>query len=265
MRILRNISFGQYIPRDSLIHNLDPRIKILSCLAIIISLFLITEYLGYFILGSFVIISIIISKVHPRFVFRGLRPILFIIVFTLIIHLFMTEGKVIYQLGFLKITQEGLIKGLLISFRLFILILTTSLLTLATSPISLTDGIERLLSVFKFVGMPAHEIAMMMTIALRFIPTLLEETEKIMKAQISRGADFESGNIFNRAKNLIPILIPLFVNAFRRADELAIAMEAKCYRGGEGRTHYRELKIKKADILTFSLIVVITIMVSVMF
>ena len=265
MRILRNISFGQYIPRDSLIHNLDPRIKILSCLAIIVSLFLITKYSGYLILGSFVLISIIISKVHPKFVFRGLRPILFIIIFTLIIHIFMTEGKVIYQLGFLKITQEGLIKGLLISFRLFILILATSLLTLATSPISLTDGIERLLAIFKFIGVPAHEIAMMMTIALRFIPTLLEETEKIMKAQISRGADFESGNIFNRAKNLIPILIPLFVNAFRRADELAIAMEAKCYRGGEGRTHYRELKIKKADILTFTFTVIVTVMVSIMF
>ena len=177
----------------------------------------------------------------------------------------MTEGKVIYQLGFLKITQEGLVKGLLISFRLFILILATSLLTLATSPISLTDGIEKLLAVFKFIGVPAHEIAMMMTIALRFIPTLLEETEKIMKAQISRGADFESGNIFNRAKNLIPILIPLFVNAFRRADELAIAMEAKCYRGGEGRTHYRELKIKKDDILIFTFTVIVTVMVSVMF
>jgi len=265
MKILRNISLGQYIPRDSLIHNLDPRIKILSCLAIIISLFLITEGLGYLILGSFVIISILVSKVHPKFVLMGLRPVLFIIIFTLIIHIFMTEGEVIYQLGFLKITQEGLVKGLLISFRLFILILATSLLTLATSPISLTDGIERLLSVFKLIGMPAHEIAMMMTIALRFIPTLLEETEKIMKAQISRGADFESGNIFNRAKNLIPILIPLFVNAFRRADELAMAMEAKCYRGGEGRTHYRELKIKKADILTFSLTIVITITVSLMF
>ena len=265
MKILRNISLGQYIPRDSLIHNLDPRIKILSCLAIIISLFLITEGLGYLILGSFVIISIVVSKVHPKFVLMGLRPVLFIILFTLIIHIFMTEGEVIYQLGFLKITQEGLVKGLLISFRLFILILATSLLTLATSPISLTDGIERLLSVFKLIGMPAHEIAMMMTIALRFIPTLLEETEKIMKAQISRGADFESGNIFNRAKNLIPILIPLFVNAFRRADELAIAMEAKCYRGGEGRTHYRELKIKKADILTFTFTVIVTIMVSVMF
>ena len=177
----------------------------------------------------------------------------------------MTEGKVIYQLGFLKITQEGLVKGLLISFRLFILILATSLLTLATSPISLPDGVERLLSIFKFIGLPAHEIAMMMTIALRFIPTLLEETEKIVKAQISRGADFESGNIFNRARNLIPILIPLFVNAFRRADELAIAMEAKCYRGGEGRTHYRELKIKKADISIFAFTVIVTVMVSVMF
>lgn len=265
MKILRNISFGQYIPRESLIHNLDPRIKILSCLAIIISLFLITEFLGYLILGSIIMIGIIISRVHPKFVFRGLRPILFIVIFTLIIHLFMTEGEILYRLGFLKITKEGLIRGLFISCRLFILILTTSLLTLSTSPISLTDGIERLLSFFKFIGMPAHEIAMMMTIALRFIPTLLEETEKIMKAQISRGADFESGNIFNRTKNLIPILIPLFVSAFRRADELAIAMEAKCYRGGEGRTHFRQLKIRMVDILTFVLIGVITFMASVMF
>ncbi|HBY57089.1 MAG TPA: transporter [Candidatus Atribacteria bacterium] len=263
--MLRNISFGQYIPRESLIHNLDPRIKILSCLAIIISLFLLTEFWGYLILGTFVMIGIIISQIHPKFVFKGLRSILFIIMFTLIIHLFMTEGEVLYQLSFLKITKEGLIKGLFISCRLFILILATSLLTLTTSPISLTDGIEKLLSFFKFIGMPAHEIAMMMTIALRFIPTLLEETEKIMKAQISRGADFDTGNIFNRTKNLIPILIPLFVNAFRRADELAIAMEAKCYRGGEGRTHFRQLKIRVIDILTLILTSIITIIASVLF
>jgi len=265
MIILRNISFGQYIPRDSFIHNLDPRIKIIICLTVIISLFLITNFLGYFILGVFIMIGIITSRVHPKFVLRGLRPILYIILFTLVIHLFMTEGEVIYRLGIFKITREGLIKGLFISCRLFLLILTTSLLTLATSPISLTDGIEKLLAVFKFIGIPAHEIAMMMTIALRFIPTLLEETEKIMKAQISRGADFESGNIVNRTKNLIPILIPLFINSFRRADELAIAMEAKCYRGGEGRTHYRQLKIKKADLLTLFLTIVITAMVSIMF
>lgn len=262
MKILRNISFGQYIPHDSLIHNLDPRVKILGCLAIIISLFFIENFLGYLILGSLIMVSIIFSKVHPKFVFRGLRPILFIIVFTLIIHLFMTSGEVIYQVGFLKITSEGLIKGLFISCRLFILILTTSLLTLTTSPISLTDGLEKLLSFFGFIGMPAHEIAMMMTIALRFIPTLLEETEKIMKAQISRGADFESGNIINRTKSLIPILIPLFVNAFRRADDLAIAMEAKCYRGGKGRTHYRKLQIKSNDVFILSFIIILTMMTS---
>ena len=262
MKILRNISFGQYIPHDSLIHNLDPRVKILGCLAIIISLFFIENFLGYLILGSLIMVSIIFSKFHPKFVFRGLRPILFIIVFTLIIHLFMTSGEVIYQVGFLKITSEGLIKGLFISCRLFILILTTSLLTLTTSPISLTDGLEKLLSFFRFIGMPAHEIAMMMTIALRFIPTLLEETEKIMKAQISRGADFESGNIINRTKSLIPILVPLFVNAFRRADDLAIAMEAKCYRGGKGRTHYRKLQIKSNDVFILSFIVILTMMTS---
>jgi len=262
MKILRNISFGQYIPHDSLIHNLDPRVKILGCLAIIISLFFIENFWGYLILGSLIMVSIIFSKVHPKFVFRGLRPILFIIVFTLIIHLFMTSGEVIYQVGFLKITSEGLIKGLFISCRLFILILTTSLLTLTTSPISLTDGLEKLLSFFRFIGMPAHEIAMMMTIALRFIPTLLEETEKIMKAQISRGADFESGNIINRTKSLIPILIPLFVNAFRRADDLAIAMEAKCYRGGKGRTHYRKLQIKSNDVFILSFIIILTMTTS---
>ena len=231
----------------------------------IISLFLITQFWGYLILCSFTLGGIIISQIHPKFIFQGLRNILFIIIFTLIIHLFMTEGEVLYQVSFLKITKEGLINGLLISFRLFILILVTYLLTLTTSPISLTDGIERLLSFFRFMGIPAHEIAMMMTIALRFIPTLLEETEKIMKAQISRGADFDSGNIFERAKSLIPLLIPLFVNAFRRADELAIAMEARCYRGGEGRTNYRELKIRKTDILTFAFTIIITFVTSIMF
>jgi len=265
MNILRNISFGQYIPHDSLVHNLDPRVKILSCLTVIVCLFFINNIWGYFILGSFVLISIIFSKIPPRFIFRSLRPILFIIIFTLIIHIFMTKGQVIYRFGFLKITSEGLVKGLFISCRLFILILTTSLLTLTTSPISLTDGTEKLLSIFRFIGIPAHEIAMMMTIALRFIPTLLEETEKIMKAQISRGADFESGNILNRTKSLIPILIPLFVSAFRRADDLAIAMEAKCYRGGIGRTHYRKLQINKNDILTFFFVFVISMLACILF
>jgi len=265
MNILRNISFGQYIPGKSLVHDFDPRIKILGCLLIIISLFLISHFWGYLVLGILLLLGIILSNIHPRFVFRGLRAILYIIIFTLILHLFMTQGETIFRWGFLKITREGLINGLFVSCRLFLLILTTSLLTLTTSPISLTDGIEKLLTYFKFMGLPAHEIAMMMTIALRFIPTLLEETEKIMKAQISRGADFDSGSIINRTKNLIPILVPLFVNAFRRADELAIAMEAKGYRGGEGRTHYRELQMNKKDILFFTLIVILTIMVSLLF
>jgi len=265
MKVLRNISFGQYIPHDSLVHNLDPRVKILSCITVIICLFFVDNFWGYLILGFLILLSIIFSKVHLKFVFRGLRPILFIILFTLIIHLFMTKGEVIFELGFLKITYEGLIKGLFISCRLFILILTTSLLTLTTSPISLTDGTEKLLSAFRFIGIPAHEIAMMMTIALRFIPTLLEETEKIMKAQISRGADFESGNIINRTKSLIPILIPLFVNAFRRADDLAIAMEAKCYRGGQGRTHFRKLQIKRNDVLIFTFIISTTVITSFIF
>ncbi len=265
MNIFRNISFGQYIPGNSLIHNFDPRVKILGCLLIIINLFLISQFWGFLILGVMVWSGIIISKIHPRFVFRGLRTIIYLILFTMLLHLFMTEGEVIFRIWIFKITKEGLINGLFIASRLFILILTTSLLTLTTSPISLTDGIERLLSYFKFIKLPAHEIAMMMTIALRFIPTLLEETEKIMKAQISRGADFESGNIVNRTKNLIPILVPLFVNAFRRADELAIAMEAKGYRGGEGRTHYRELQIHRKDILFFTIITALAIIVGILF
>jgi len=178
---------------------------------------------------------------------RGLRPIFLIIAVTFVINLLMTPGKIIFQVSFIKITEEGLRQAGFMAIRLTLLIMGTSLLTLTTSPIILTDGIESLLSPFKRFGVPAHELAMMMTIALRFIPTLMEETEKIMKAQKSRGADFESGNIINRAKNLVPLLVPLFISAFRRADELAMAMEARCYRGGDNRTRMRELKIEMGD------------------
>jgi energy-coupling factor transport system permease protein len=202
---------------------------------------------GYALFAVAVLAIVQLAHLPIRYMFRGLRPLLFLIVLTMLLHLFMTEGRVLTYLGPLKITYEGLNRGLLMTTRLVLLVLVTSLLTLSTSPISLTDGIERLLKPFARFKVPAHELAMMMTIALRFIPTLLEETDRIMKAQMARGADFESGNLVQRAKNLVPLLVPLFVSAFRRADELVTAMEARCYRGGEGRTKFRPLKMARID------------------
>ena len=253
----RNITIGQYIYRDSIIHKLDPRVKIVVVILIITTIFLINSWAGIFIIGLYLFINIFLTKVHPKFVLRGIKPLLFIIFFTLLIHFFTTPGDVIYRIWILNITREGIHRGLFISVRLFYLILSTSWLTLTTSPIALTDGIEKLLSFLRIIKVPAHEIAMMMTIALRFIPTLMEETEKIIKAQIARGADFESGNLIKRIQNFLPIIIPLFINAFHRADDLSIAMEARCYRGGEGRTHYRQLSITSMDyvFIIFTLIV----------
>lgn len=245
--MFKNLTIGQHYPVESPVHELDPRVKIIMTFVFIVSLFLIESFVTYLVVALFLALAIKVSKVPIKFVIKGLRPILMIIVITFIINLLMTPGKIIYQIGFIKITEEGLRQAGFMAIRLTLLIMGTSLLTLTTSPIILTDGIESLLKPFKRLGLPAHELAMMMTIALRFIPTLMEETEKIMKAQKSRGADFESGNIMSRAKNLVPLLVPLFISAFRRADELAMAMEARCYRGGENRTRMRELKISKGD------------------
>ena len=245
--MFKNLTIGQHYPVDSPIHNLDPRLKIIMTFIFIISLFLIESFTGLIFVIIFLTVIITISKVPVKFVIKGLRPILFIILITFIINLLMTPGRVIYTIGVIKITEEGLRQAGFMAVRLTLLIMGTSMLTLTTSPIILTDGIESLLKPFKRFGLPAHELAMMMTIALRFIPTLMEETEKIMKAQKSRGADFESGNIMSRAKNLVPLLVPLFISAFRRADELAMAMEARCYRGGENRTRMRQMKISKGD------------------
>ncbi|NLK63481.1 MAG: energy-coupling factor transporter transmembrane protein EcfT [Tissierellia bacterium] len=245
--MFKNLTIGQHYPVDSPIHNLDPRLKIIFTIIFIISLFLIESFIGFLIVIVFLTVVITISRVPVKFVIKGLRPILFIILVTFIINLLMTPGRVVLTLGFIKITEEGLRQAGFMAVRLILLIMGTSLLTLTTSPIILTDGIESLLKPFTKFGLPAHELAMMMTIALRFIPTLMEETEKIMKAQKSRGADFESGNIISRAKNLVPLLVPLFISAFRRADELAMAMEARCYRGGENRTRMRQMKISKGD------------------
>lgn len=264
MKFIKKLTIGQYIYKESIIHRLDPRIKIITTLLLIISIFLISKWFGFLIIGLYLFTSIILSKVNPKYVLIGIRPLLFIIIITLLIHIFTTQGDVIYTIWLFKVTKEGILRGLFISARLFLLIISTSWLTLTTSPIALTDGIERLLSIFKFIKMPAHEIAMMMTISLRFIPTLMEETEKIIKAQIARGANFESGNIIKRIKNMIPIIIPLFISAFHRADELAIAMEARCYKGGEGRTHYRTLSIEKIDkvflLISVSLMIIVFIL-----
>jgi energy-coupling factor transport system permease protein len=241
MAFFRDMTLGQYIPGESFVHRLDPRTKIIVTMLLIILLFLVETFQGYGLVALFIGGLILLSQLSPRFVLRGIRPMLVIILFTLVLHVFLSEGEAIWQLGPLKVTREGLTKGGMMVTRLILLIIGASLLTLTTSPIALTDGIEAILSPGKRIGLPAHELAMMMTIALRFIPTLLEEMDKITKAQMARGADFETGNIMQRAKSLLPLLVPLFVSAFRRADELAVAMEARCYRGGEGRTKMKQL------------------------
>lgn len=245
--MLNDLTIGQYLPLESPVHRLDPRTKLLAVTALITVLFLIQGFAGYGLVAGFLGVVLALSHISPGYIVRGLRPLWLIILVTLALHLFLTEGRVLAYLGPLKLTYEGLTRGVLMTLRLVLLIVVTSLLTLSTSPIALTDGIESLLGPFRRFGVPAHELAMMMTIALRFIPTLLEEAEKIMKAQMARGADFESGHLMQRAKNLIPLLVPLFVGAFRRADELATAMEARCYRGGEGRTKFRPLEMQRAD------------------
>jgi len=248
--MFKNLTIGQHYPIESTIHSLDPRSKILISIAFIVSLFLIDSLVGFLVVVAFLALVIILSKVPFTQVLRGLKPILLIIFLTFIINLFMTPGETIWSFGFLDISREGIYQASFMGIRLALLIVGTSMLTLTTSPIMLTDGIEQLLSPFKKIGLPAHELAMMMTIALRFIPTLMQETEKIMKAQKARGADFETGGIIARAKNLIPILVPLFISAFRRADELAVAMESRCYHGGDGRTRMKQLKLTFTDFIS---------------
>ncbi len=248
------VIMGQYYPASSPVHAMDPRAKILIAIVFMIVLFVGNNFYAFAIMGAFAGLAIAASKVPLKLLIRGLRPILLIMAFTMILHLFLTPGPVIFKIGPLKATWAGLVQGLFIGVRLVILIMFTSLLTLTTSPIELTDGLEDILKPFTRLGVPAHELAMMMTIALRFIPTLLEEAERIMKAQMARGADFESGNMVKRAKSLVPLLVPLFVSAFRRADELAMAMEARCYRGGEGRTRMRQLRLAARDFVAFGLV-----------
>lgn len=247
--MIRDITLGQYYPGSSWIHKLDPRIKIMAAIIYIVAIFVVEDFIGFALAFLGLAAVIIISKVPLSFILRGLKPVFFIIAFTFIINMFMIKGEVLASFWIFEISKEGLRMAVFMAVRLILLIIGSSLLTLTTKPISLTDGIESLLSPFKKIGLPAHDLAMMMTIALRFIPTLLEETDKIMKAQQARGADFESGNIISRAKALIPILVPLFISAFRIAQDLAMAMEARCYGGNVKKTRMNGMKIKSRDIV----------------
>ena len=264
--MIKDITIGQYIPGNSPIHKMDARLKIIAVFIYIIVLFIIKNPASYFIAAVYTATVIMVSGISVKHVLRGLRPMLWIFIFTAVLNLFLTKGTVLASIPLfklsLKITYEGVNTAIIMALRLAFLMIGSSLLTLTTSPLQLTDGIEKLLKPLNRIKVPSHEIAMMMTIALRFIPTLSEETEKIMKAQKARGADFETGNPIVRAKAMIPILIPLFVSAFRRADELATAMEARCYRGGEGRTKMKESRITPQDIragIIFSVSMVILV------
>jgi energy-coupling factor transport system permease protein len=245
--MLKDITIGQYYPANSIIHRLDSRIKLIATFVFMISLFITNKFWPYAIVLLSLISVVKLSSIPMKYILKGIKPLRWIILFTFVINIFFLPGDVIWSFGFLTITSQGIQQAIFMAVRLVFLVVGTSILTLTTSPIELTDGIERLLNPFKKIGLPVHELAMMMTIALRFIPTLLDETDKIMKAQMSRGADFESKNLINRAKNLVPLLVPLFVSAFRRADELAMAMEARCYRGGYNRTKMKEAVITKND------------------
>lgn len=256
--MLKDITLGQYYPSDSPVHKLDARVKILFSLAFMITVFCIKSFFGYAVLLIFMTFVIALSKIPFSFMARGIRPLMFFILFTALLNVFFTGGTVLFKLGFLSVTKEGLSYAGFMVIRIIFLVIGTSMLTYTTSPIRLTDGIEMLLRPFSKLGLPSHELAMMMSIALRFIPTLLDETDKIMKAQTARGADFESGNIIKRAKAMIPILVPLFISAFRRADELATAMECRCYHGGENRTKLHQPRLGKND-LTASFIFVLFI------
>ena len=255
--MIRDITIGQYYPADSPLHKVDARVKIIITLLYIVSLFIIKSFVGYAILIASLAIVIKMSKVPFKFMVKGLKALVFIIVFTAVINLLTTKGDTpLFSVWRFTVTLEGVYFAIKMCLRIMLLIIGSSLLTLTTTPIKLTDGIESLLKPFAKIGVPAHDIAMMMTIALRFIPTLLDETDKIIKAQQARGADFDTGNLASKAKALVPILVPLFISAFRRADELAMAMEARCYNGGNKRTRMNVMRITSID-YTASIIFII--------
>lgn len=252
--MIRDITIGQYYPADSVIHKLDPRTKLVWTLIYIVSLFIFHNFLGYLVVTIFLAGVIRASKVPFRFMIKGLKAIMMLLMITVLFNMFLTPGEVLMQYGIFKITKEGLRTAVFMAIRLIYLIIGSSMMTLTTTPNQLTDGLESLLGPLKRIRVPVHEIAMMMSIALRFIPILLEETDKIMKAQIARGADFESGNLIKKAKSFVPLLIPLFISAFRRANDLAMAMEARCYSGGEGRTKMKPLLYQMRDYRAYMII-----------
>ncbi|PMC34135.1 cobalt ABC transporter permease [Bacillus sp. UMB0899] len=246
--MMNSMIIGKYVPGDSPVHRMDPRAKLLMIFAFVFIVFLANNLFTYLLLGIYTLAIVFMTKLPVRFLIKGLKPVLWIILFTFFLHLFVTkEGSVLLDLGFLKIYEEGLFQGIYISLRFLFLILITTILTLTTTPIEITDGMESLLGPLKKVRLPVHELALMMSISLRFIPTLMEETDKILKAQMARGVDFTGGPIKDRFKAIVPLLVPLFISAFKRAEELATAMEARGYRGGEGRTKLRQLHWSLTD------------------
>lgn len=244
---LKDITLGQYFPGNSPIHRLDPRAKLVALILYIVALFLAEWFITYAIMLAVLIVVVAVSTVKPKALLRGMKPILILLIFTAVLNMFYTPGRALVSFWIFTITYEGIIHAFFMVVRIMMLISCTFLLTYTTSPLALTDGLEGLLSPLKKIKVPVHELAMMMSIALRFIPTLIEETDKIMSAQRARGADFDSGNLIQKAKALIPLLVPLFISAFRRADELATAMECRCYHGGTGRTRMNQLRFRPAD------------------
>ena len=266
--MIRDITLGQYYPTDSVLHRLDPRVKLCGTLIYVISLFFFQTFTGYIVATVFLVSMIALSHVPVKFIFRGLKAILFILVFTAVLNTFLTPGRELISFWKITITIEGVRLAAFMILRLVYLIIGSSLMTLTTTPSNLTDGLEKSLGWLKVFRVPVHEIAMMMSIALTFIPVLLEETDRIIKAQQARGADFESGNIIRRVKSLVPILVPLFISAFRRANDLAIAMESRCYHGGDGRTKMRPLAYGFRDIMAYVVLVLylaVVIVVGIMF
>ncbi len=257
---MEKMIFGRYIPGDSFVHKLDPRSKLIFVFAFIIIVFLANNAVTYALLLAFTLFVILMSKIRLYFLINGLKPVIILLVFTFLIHIIFTrEGDLLLDLGFLKVYEEGLKQGIFISIRFLVLVFMTSILTLTTSPISITDGIETLLNPLKKIKMPVHELALMMSIALRFIPTLMDETDKIMKAQMARGSDLSAGPLKDRIKAVVPLLVPLFVSAFKRAEDLATAMEVRGYRGGEGRTRYRQLKWDWRDTISLVALIAVTV------
>lgn len=249
--MLKDITLGQYFPGNSFIHRLDPRSKLIITLIYIILLFTIKNMLGYLIAFAFLLAIIFFSKIKFSLIYRSVKPLAVFIFITALLNILYTPGRVLLSVWFIKITYEGIIFAVFMAVRIILLVIVTSLMTYTTSPIMLTDAMEQLFGPLKKIKAPVHEVAMMMTIALRFIPTLIDETQRIMSAQRARGADFESGNLINRAKSLIPLLVPLFISAFKRAEELAVAMDCRCYRGGQGRTRLKQLKMGNCDIVAW--------------